>query len=226
MFIIRRGELTRLGKEEHFGIGSRLFNRLKPLFTSSNTISVMTSGKKRAIDSAQEFLNGLTRSNCNVQILYKKSEKKLLYFHKSCENYMTFKNNDPHIKAKLNLIKDLGQTRIYARQVLKRIYTHEFVEILINGNYEIESNTNAGSLGNETTRNEVDVVLCLYSMLSVAPAHNQRHIVKMLDKYFNQEESNWFAYINDARVTFFFKYLSKQSFQMRPKLPDKICCIQ
>ncbi|CAF3422379.1 unnamed protein product [Rotaria sp. Silwood1] len=194
-----RGQLTQLGKEEHFGIGMRLFNRLKSLFISSNTISVMTSGKKRTIDSAQEFLNGLTKSNCNIQILNEKPNKKLLYFHRSCTNYMTFKKSDPYIKTKLKIIKNLELTKTYARQVLKRIYQNEFVELLINGNYDINSKENVDSNEKKFIKNEVDVVLCLYDMFSVAPAQSQSNLANMLAKYFNHEESKWFAYINDAQ---------------------------
>ncbi|CAF0885776.1 unnamed protein product [Rotaria sordida] len=189
-----RGELTQIGKEEHFGIGNRLFNRLKSLFISSNKISVMTSGKKRTVDSAQEFLNGLIKAEFNnIQILNEISNKNLLYFHKSCTNYMTFIKTNPYIKIKLNIIKNLEQTKIYARQVLKRIYKNEFVELLINGNYNIDP------IEKKIIKNEVDIVLCLYWMFSVAPAQSQFNLAKMLAKYFNEEESKWFAYINDAK---------------------------
>ncbi len=188
--------MTELGKEEHFGIGQRLYNRLNCLFNSSNKISVITSGKKRAIDSAEEFLNGLTISQSNIEILNKCSRKNLLYFHKLCQNYLTFKKTNLQIKTKLDLIKNLEQTKKYAKQVLQRIYKSEFVNLLINGNYQLE---NTDSIEKDKNKNEVDIVLCLYSMFSVAPAQNQPRLTKMLAKYFNQEESNWFAYINDAQ---------------------------
>ncbi len=190
--------MTQLGKEEHFGMGTRLYHRFKSLFVSSNKISVVTSGKKRAMDSAQEFINGLTKSECNIEILNENPNKTLLYFHKSCTNYMKFKKTNLDIKTKLNFIKNLEQTRKYAQQVLKRIYKNEFVDLLINGNYEFEHNENTNPIEKEKTKNEVDIVLCLYSMFSVAPAQTQPRLTKMLAKYFTQEESNWFAYINDA----------------------------
>jgi hypothetical protein len=37
-------------------------------------------------------------------------------------------------------------------------------------------------------------------MFAVAPAQNNPRLAKMLAKYFNQEESNWFAYIKDTEV--------------------------
>lgn len=205
MFVIRRGELTQLGKDEHMGLGIRLYNRLKSLFVSSNKVTVMSSGKKRAIDSAQEFLRGLTKSEFNVQILHEKLNKKLLYFHKSCANYMAFKKSDPHIKSKLNIIRNLEKTKTYAKQILQRIYSPEFVEYLIKGNHDIESNENVDINGRKLTKNEVDIVICLYDMFSVALAQNQSKLTKMLAKYFNQEESEWFAYINDAQVIYYSK---------------------
>jgi len=83
--------------------------------------------------------------------------------------------------------------------LIKRIYQKEFVELLINGNYEVESDENTDPNKKETKKNEVDIVSCLYSMFSVAPAQKQMNLARMLAKYFNQEESNWFAYVNDAQ---------------------------
>lgn len=101
---------------------------------------------------------------------------------------MTFKKTNADVKTKLNIIKSLDQTKTYAQQVLKRIFHNEFVNFLVNGNYQF----------NEKKSNEVDIVLCLYKMFVVAPAQNHKRLAKMLAKYFNQQESNWFAYINDA----------------------------
>jgi hypothetical protein len=206
---IRRGELTQVGREEHFHLATRLFNRLKPLFISSNKISVMSSGKKRAMDSADEFVNGLKTNECNLQILNENSNKKLLYFHKSCTNYMTFKKTDSYVKAKLNLIKYSEQSKPYAQQILKRIFTKDFVELLTNGNYQIEYDENNNPIENK--KNEVDIVVCLYCMFVVAPAQKEPQLARMLAKYFNQEESNWFAYIADAQV-FYLESFSTESF--------------
>jgi hypothetical protein len=150
----------------------------------------MTSGKKRAMDSAQEFFNGLKKSECNIQISNENVNKKLLYLHKSCSDYMTFKQTDSFVKTKLNQIKNMEQTRIFARQVLTRIYKTEFLELIINGNDE---NT-------DPMTNEIDIAVGLYTLFLVAPGQSQPRVTKMLAKYFTQEESNWFAYINDAQV--------------------------
>jgi hypothetical protein len=112
---------------------------------------------------------------------------------------MIFKKNNLDIKTKLDLIKNCEQTKIFARQILKRIYKNQFVDLLINGNYQFEYDENTNLIDKEKPKNEVDIVLCLYSMFAVAPAQTQPRLAKMLAKYFNQEESNWFAYINDAQ---------------------------
>ena len=199
----RRGELTQLGKDEHFGIATRLFHRLKSLFIPSNRVTVMTSGKKRAVDSAHEFVNALTKSQSNIQISTESPNKKLLYFHKSCTDYVTFKTTDPNLKKKLNVIKQLEQTKTYARQVLTRIYKEQFVQLLINGNYQIPSSENTDPTAKQMINNEVDIVTCLYAMFSVALAQSDPYVAKMLAKYFNREESNWFAYVSDAQVLYF-----------------------
>lgn len=147
---------------------------------------MMTSGKKRVVDSAQHFVSGLQQSQCDVQILSRDPDKKLLYFHRSCPDYVAFKTGDPHVRAKLDAIKSLERSKRYARQVLRKIYREEFVEQLSNDSCP-------------TTLTET--VFCLYSMFSVAPAHCDPAVKKMLWKYFSVEEFNWFSYINDAEVS-------------------------
>ena len=128
----RRGELTRLGKEEHRRLGTRLVQRLPELFLHPRTISVATSGKKRAIDSAKEFIEGITKSVRHMHILYDNLRVHLLYFHKSCPHYLAFKKTDAHVRTKLHDIENLSQTRCFAQHVLRRIYKDEFVTLLLN----------------------------------------------------------------------------------------------
>ncbi|CAF0913886.1 unnamed protein product [Adineta ricciae] len=193
------GQLTELGRKEHSDMGARLVSRLPMLFSSSSTIEVVTSGKKRVVDSCQCFLSGLTRSQSSFQIKHEVPNKTLLYFHKSCSTYQNFKQTDPHIRKKIKEIKNLEQTRLLARQVLQRIYQDEFLQLLANENHANLSMENIDSINGTTRPNEVDAVLWLYAMFSVAPAHKESHLRNMLAKYFNREESNWFAYISDAQ---------------------------
>ena len=193
--MIRRGQLTPLGRKEHFQLGVRLYHRLKSLFNSSNQITVVNSGKKRAVDSSEEFLNGLTTCDSTLSISKSNPNKDLLYFHKSCTDYLTFKKNDIQVKNKIDSIKNCQRTKEYAREVLRRIYHDEFVDLLIHRNYRLSSDI--------PVKNEVEFVLCLYAMFVVAPAHSEPRMKRMLAKYFNQDQSNWFAYIHDAGVILF-----------------------
>ena len=189
---IRRGQLTPLGHEEHFQMGVRLYHRLKPLFNSSNSITVVTSGKKRAVDSSEAFINGLIECDAMLSIAKSDPNKHLLYFHKSCTDYITFKKSNSQVKSILESIKMCDRTRDYAREVLRRIYHDEFVDLLIDRNYQVSSE--------DQPKNEVEFVLCLYSMFVVAPAQSEPRMKRMLAKYFTEEQSNWFAYIHDAEV--------------------------
>lgn len=192
--LIRRGQLTSLGRKEHFQLGVRLYHRLKSLFNSPNQIIAVNSGKKRAVDSSEEFLNGLITCDSNLSISKSEPNKDLLYFHKSCTDYLTFKKNDIQVKNKIDSIKNCERTKEYAREVLRRIFQDEFLELLIQRNYQLPSDI--------PVKNEVEFVLCLYAMFVVAPAHSEPQVKRMLAKYFNQEQSNWFAYIHDAGVCF------------------------
>ena len=190
----RRGELTELGREEHRALGRRMYRRFSTLFHQRPIVNVMTSGKKRAMDSAEEFLLGLAQCPDRMQIFEEKTNKKLLYFHRSCPNYVAFKHNNTQVRQKLESIKSLEKTRSYAQQVLKRIFKEEFVDLLIQGRFPNES------IDPSSPKNEVDLVICLYSMFSIAPAHQPSHLSKLLIKYFSCDESSWFAYFNDAQV--------------------------
>lgn len=196
----RRGELTTVGREEHQALGFRMYHRLSALFHQRPIIHLMTSGKKRAMDSATEFLFGLAQSNDSMEIFEEKPNKKLLYFHRTCPNYLAFKHNNTQVRQKLESIKKLDQTRFYARQVLKRIFKEDFVELLIQGRYQNEPSENHRPIDPLNPKNEVDLVICLYSMFSISPAHHPSHLSKLLIKYFNCEESFWFGYINDSQV--------------------------
>ena len=191
----RRGELTELGRGEHRAIGSRMYRRFSNLFHQRPIVNVMTSGKKRAMDSAEEFLVGLAQSSDRMQIFEEKTNKKLLYFHRSCPNYLAFKHNNTQVRQKLESIKKLEKTRTHAQKVLKRIFKEEFVNLLIQGRFQNES------IDPSSPKNEVDLVICLYSMFSIAPAHQPSQLSKLLIKYFSCDESSWFGYINDAQVT-------------------------
>lgn len=197
-FFVRRGQLTELGKNEHLQLGQRLYKRLKPVFHSSNQIFLVSSGKKRAIDSSEEFLKGIIESSCSMDIIRENSNKSLLYFHKTCSDYLTFRKTNTQIREILNSIKNNEQTKRYAQQILRRIYQDEFVDLLIDNHYEFSSNEHHHP--NERISNEVAIVLCLYSMFAVSPAQNELYLSRMLAKYFTEEESNWFAYINDCQV--------------------------
>ena len=200
-FSLRRGELTQLGRDEHQGLGARLYSRLQTLFHHRSAISVITSGKKRAIDSAEEFLRGVTHATPALHVVQEMPNKNLLYFHKCCPNYFTFKSTNTEIKTKLESIKNAEQTRHFARQILQKIFQEEFVELLIQGHFQDEQDEN---IDRTSTRNEVDFVLCLYLMFVIAPAHSSPYLTKLLAKYFNREQSNWFAYVNDAQVLVHF----------------------
>lgn len=198
---VGRGQLTELGRKEHYELGQRLYKRLKCLFHTTNQISIVSSGKKRATDSGEECLNGIVESSCSMDVNRHKSNKNLLYFHKTCTNYLTFRKTNLEIKTILNSIKSCEQTRNYAQQILKRIYRNEFVDLLINNSVQFSFDDHHDP--KESIPNEVAIVLCLYSMFAVSPAQDEFYLSRMLAKYFTEEESNWFAFINDAQEYYF-----------------------
>ena len=199
----RRGELSALGKTELQDLGSRLTTRLSSLFTeaqmkdSNNRIQVISSGKSRTAASLNAFVDGLPESIATL-IDHEPANSTLLYFHDNGP-YQAFYKKDKYLKNKLRSIQMQPYSTEMARQLLERLYRPWFVDKLADGDYSIVDPESS-----KVIRDEVDAVRMLHGLYLIGSNLREEGVGKLLEKYFNQDESAWFAYLNDAKVSRWF----------------------
>jgi len=198
----RRGELSGLGKTEHRGLARRLTERLLPLFmkitlsNSPNRIRVVSSGKSRTIASLHAFIDGLP-STLTSLIDYEPSNPTLLSFNENI-HYQKYYKKDIQLKTKLRSIEMQLYSKQMARNVLERLYKSSFIDKLANGYYSIIDNDSGKSI-----KNEVDAVRILHGLYLIGSNLREEGVGDLLEKYFQQNESAWFAYLHDAKVNIF-----------------------
>ena len=193
----RRGELSQLGHIELRDLARRLTARLPSLFSknSSNRIAVLSSGKSRTIASLHAFVQGLP-STLTSSIDYEPSDPQLLSFHEN-NIYQTYLKKDKELKTKLRSIQMQTYSRQMARNVLERLYTPWFVDQLSDGIYSVVDHESSKSI-----KDEVDAVRMLHGLYLIGSNLREEGIGHLLEKYFHQNESAWFAYLLDAKVRF------------------------
>ena len=195
-----RGELTGLGKIEHQQLAYRLVRRLASLFEKAinnqqrNRISVVSSGRSRTIASLNAFVEGLPLAVAS-RIDREPDNPDLLYFHEGSKYQNGFKKSSL-LKNKIRSIQMQPYSREMARQVLERIFDHDFVDRLANEEYSILDRSSGKFI-----KNEIDAAVMLHSLYLIAPNLREEGVGDLLEKYFSLNTSAWFAYLHDARVS-------------------------
>ena len=198
--LIRRGELTGLGKAEHEQLGHRVVRRLLPLFQkvlrnhSRNRISVVSSGRSRSTASLNAFMKSFPSFMASL-IDHEPDNPELLYFHENSKYQNGFKKSKL-LKNKIRSIQMQPYSKEMARQVLEQIYDRAFVDRLTNEYYSIIDQASGKSI-----KNEVDAVLMLHGLYLIAPNLREEGVGHLLEKYFSVNASAWFAYLHDSRVS-------------------------
>jgi hypothetical protein len=196
----RRGELSDLGKTELRDLASRLASRLPSLFAevkmkdSNNRIQVISSGKSRTAASLNAFVHGLPDAMAAL-IDHEPPNSSLLYFHDNGP-YQMFYKKDKNLKNKLRSIQMQPYSKTMARQLLERIYRPWFVDKLEDEDYSIVDHESG-----KVIRNEMDAVRMLHGLYLIGSNLREEGVGTLLEKYFEQDESAWFAYLNDAKVS-------------------------
>jgi hypothetical protein len=201
-----RGELSGLGKLEHQGLAHRVTKRLLPLFmeillsNSSSRIKLVSSGKSRTIASLNAFVQGLP-STITSLIDYEPANPSLLYFNENIK-HQTYLKKDKQLKNKLRSIQIQPYSKQMAQNILERLYKKSFVDKLANGYYSIVDSDSGKSI-----KNEVDAVRMLHGLYLIGSNLREEGVGSLLEKYFNEKESAWFAYVHDAKVNISYKIL-------------------
>ncbi|MEA5647097.1 MAG: histidine-type phosphatase, partial [Cutibacterium granulosum] len=190
------GNLTPLGAREHEQMGERLAHCMPELFDggSGTTVDLVSSGEPRAAESGWHFRSGLLKAapqaagNVSETI---RSDTATLYFHKDKNNadyqaYHQYLSGD-RVKSYVDSVWNQPKSKKYARSVLTRIYSEDFVDRLAAGEWTFDIPSG------KKIDNEVDAAVQLYSLYIVAPALGMD-----FSQYFTPEEANWFAMLLDA----------------------------
>ena len=190
------GNLTPLGARGHEQMGERLAHRMPELFDggSGTTVDLVSSGEPRAAESGWHFRSGLLTAapqaagNVSETI---RSDTATLYFHKDKNNadYKAYKKylSGDRVKNYVDSVWNQPKSKKYARSVLTRIYSEDFVDRLAAGEWTFEIPSG------KKIDNEVDAAVQLYNLYIVAPALGMD-----FSQYFTPEEANWFAMLLDA----------------------------
>jgi len=196
------GNLSGRGVAEHQQLAARLLARLPEFFTSGigagRRIRVLTSGKDRAVDSANNFVASLEARMPALTPLIDPPvvNTDLLYFHKAPQNadYQEWLAHDSTLAAKIDEIFYGVRSHWYARRVLERLFTSMFVDTLAVGGYPfVHPDTGA-----PVSFNEVDAVASLYSLYQVAPGLSEEG-TWAFDRFLPRPAARWFAYLKDAQ---------------------------
>lgn len=168
-----------------------------PLNKSPTRIQVVDSGKPRAASSLKAFVEGLP-SNVQWLVDHEPANPALLSFYDDSK-YQTYLKRDKDLKQKIRFIELKPYSREMARSVLKRLYQESFIDKLANRSHFISDPDSSKSI-----KNEVDAVRMLHGLYLIAPNLREEGDGSLLEKYFNPNESAWFAYLLDAKVRYHF----------------------
>ena len=195
------GNLSGRGVAEHQELAVRLLGRQRELFSDAvvtgRRITVLNSGKDRAVDSGDNFVASLKERMPALTPFIDPTitDTDLLYFHKAPQNadYQDWLAHDPTLAAKLDAIYYSPDSRRHARRMLVRLFSPTFVDRLAAGALLF---TDLGT-GEAVPTNEVDAAAALHSLYQVAPGLSEEGHWDF-DRFVHGGPARWFAYLSDA----------------------------
>lgn len=192
------GALSTRGAQEQQGIAERTVARLRPLFDAAaaenKPISIVSSGVDRAVDSADNFVQGLVTADPALAsvTLPQTFDADLLYFHDSDPDYLAYEESDK-LADVIDEVESLPVVADAARDVAGRILTPEFLARIDAGEFDL---VDSGK-GKAHLQTVVDVGAYLYELYVIAPGMSLDAAVDMTP-YVTDEDAEAFAYLSDA----------------------------
>lgn len=243
------GQLTNLGRDELRGIGQRAYDRNKTLFDQANAngeqIAFESSGESRATESGDRFKDGLVNESGNALADNVQANEKrpgILYFHKlenpdgtvkqpgdegyaeakAYEDWLDAQESDNgQITAHMDFIESLPESKTVANDLLKTIFTDDFISKIGTDDAHIWYNTKDGTKKGEQNcapgadpakdadacgeaskkiKTQVDAAEYVYELyITQADMTEENNGTFDFTKYFagHEQDAEWFAYLLD-----------------------------
>jgi hypothetical protein len=193
------GNLSSRGVREHRQLAVRLLARHADLFAAAirdrRRITVVDSGKDRAVDSAKNFAASLADHKPSLAGLIDAPvvDQALLHFFKLDTGYQHWLATDAQLKSTTDGIFYSQNSHAEARRLLVPLVGVELVDELVAGRVPF---TDPRS-GNAVTANDVDLASYLYNLYRVAPGLSDDGDAD-LTRFVPPETAEWFGYLNDV----------------------------
>jgi hypothetical protein len=192
------GNLSDLGRQEHFDMAGRVFERDRALFDAAlvkgEQFEVLSSGKDRAVDSGLNFVEGVLAANPELKSSFQDMafDTDMLYFHKSDEAYLAYEDGDPRLEAAVEQLTELPAVADASRKVLSIIYTDAFLERLAGGEISLVDR-NKGSSKIDDIASAADSLYNLYIILPGIP-----ELDVDLSQFVPEEQADVLSYFSDG----------------------------
>lgn len=192
------GNLSDLGRQEHFDMAGRAYERDRALFDAAlangEQFELLSSGKDRAVDSGLNFLEGIVAAEPALKTSFQDMvfNTDVLYFHKSDEAYLAYSEGDPRLEAAVAQLSALPEVVDASRKVLSIIYTDAFLDKLANGEISLIDRTK-GSTKIDDVASAADCLFNLYIILPGIP-----ELDADLSQFVPEEQADILSYFSDG----------------------------
>lgn len=194
------GNLSDLGRQEHFDMAGRLYERDRTLFEEAlakgEQFEVLSSGKDRAVDSGLNFVEGMLASRPELQTSFQDMafDTDVLYFHKSDEAYLAYEDGDPRLEVAVEQLSALPAVAEASRKVLGTIYTEAFLDRLASGSINLVDR----SKGSSKIDDIASAADCLYNLYIILPGIPELDVD--LSPFVPDEQADLLSYFSDGEL--------------------------
>jgi hypothetical protein len=194
------GGLSQLGAQEHHDTGRRMAERNAKLFSEAvddgARVRIVSSGEDRAVQSGENFVEGLREVEPKLEIDDAGADRDLLYFHKSEKNsdYQDYLENDRRLADALDEVASSSAVASAAQNILERIFTADFIDRLDNGEFDFVDH----GKGKKHLNDVASAADCLYNLYLIAPGMAGEGDWDF-DRFIPPEDAQVMAYYSDAQ---------------------------
>lgn len=175
------GNLSTLGRTEQRDLGIREGKYLKTMFAKAvsedDDVAILTSGRGRAVASAEYFVDGLESVHRQLEVRKPKSDPDLLYFDTTDPDYKKFISKGKTWRAAYQTARATADIPGATEKTLRKLYSRDFVQSI------------------DDPEGEAEAVWELYRV--AAPMVDDAHVD--MSTFMDPEVAAAFAFKEDAR---------------------------